>query len=598
MNGSTYRGNDEEGNAQAELKAVLKQSLDLLGALEFVRPDGYAELQAIQDRLSSGQFRLAVLGQFKRGKSTLLNALLGADLLPTDVLPVTAIPTFISHAAKPCARVHYHTDTPPEKFYPAAELNLAAVLAEFVTEKGNPNNQRQVHRVEIGHPAPLLQQGVVLIDTPGIGSTHTHNTEVAYQLLPQCDAALFLVSPDPPITAVELEYLREICQRLPRTFFLLNKVDFLTDKELKDSVRFLADQLSPLLVAPPQILPISARTALQARLAADKLGWKKSGMEQVEHNLIDFFAREKQSIFLASLQRRCRDQLEHIRMQLQLSLNSLLLPEAELQKRLASFRQALPDVERERIAADDLLKGDLKRLEAALQQEIEKLRAAAREKILSQLEVQIQTQPDIEDLERQARVTLSAEIPRFFAPEMRRLTDHIQEQATALLKIHQERSNRLIGQVRQIAAELFDIPYHAPVAATSYATFTAPGWNSDLFISAMDPLGQRLSRKFLSQRFRRRRTVKRLREESRKLINQNVEQINWTLRRSLDESFRQFSADLTEQLEKTITATRSAMEIALGKSTSHASETAARQRQLQQTLEQLQQLQSRLPLNG
>jgi len=597
MDLSTHQANDGEGNAQAELKAVLQQSLDLLDALELGRPDGYAELQAIQDRLFSGQFRLAVLGQFKRGKSTLLNALLGDDLLPTDVLPVTAIPTFITHAAQSYARVHYHSESPPEDFYPGAELTLAAVLADYVTEKGNPNNQRQVQRVEIGHPATLLQQGVVLIDTPGIGSTHTHNTDVAYQLLPQCDAALFLVSPDPPITALELEYLREICQRLPRTFFLLNKVDFLTDKELKDSVRFLADQLSPLLDAPPQILPISARTALQARLMADKLGWKQSGMEQVEHNLIDFFAQEKQQIFLASLRRRSRDQLEHIIMQLQLSLNSLRLPEAELQKRLASFRQALPDIERERVAADDLLKGDLKRLEEALQQEIEHLRAAAREKILSKLEALIQTQPDIEALERQARTVLSTEIPRFFAPEMRRLSDSIQQQATALLKFHQERSNRLIGQVRQTAAELFAIPYHAPVAATTYASFTAPGWNIDLFISDMDPLGQRLSRKLLSQRFRRRRTVKRLREESRKLLNQNGEQINWTLRRSLEESFRQFSADLAEQLEKTITATRSAMEIALGKSASHASETAEQQRQLQQTLEHLQQLQRAPSLN-
>jgi ribosome biogenesis GTPase A len=597
MDRSAHRGNDEERSAQEELKAVLQQSLDLLDALEFGRPDGYAELQAIQDRLSSGQFRLAVLGQFKRGKSTLLNALLGDDLLPTDVLPVTAIPTFITHAGQPYARVHYHADSPPEEFYPDGELTLAAVLADYVTEKGNPNNQRQVQRVEIGHPASLLQQGVVLIDTPGIGSTHTHNTDVAYQLLPQCDAALFLVSPDPPITAVELEYLREICQRLPRTFFLLNKVDFLSDKELKDSVRFLAEQLSPLLEAPPQILSISARTALQARLKADKLGWKQSGMEQVEHNLIDFFAREKQSIFLASLRQRCQDQLEHIIMQLQLSLNSLLLPEAELQKRLAGFRQALPDIERERIAADDLLKGDLQRLEKDLQQEIEKLRGLAREKILSKIEVLVQTQADIEALERQARAALNTEIPNFFSPEMRRLTDSIQQQATALLKIHQERSNCLIGQVRKIAAVLFDIPYHAPVAATSYATFSAPGWSIDLFISDMDPLGQRLSRKLLSQRFRRRRTVKRVREESRKLLNQNVEQINWTLRRSLEESFRQYSADLAEQLEKTITATRSAMEIALGKSASHASETAAHQRQLQQTLEQLQQLQRTLPLN-
>jgi exonuclease VII small subunit len=110
----------------------------------------------------------------------------------------------------------------------------------------------------------------------------------------------------------------------------------------------------------------------------------------------------------------------------------------------------------------------------------------------------------------------------------------------------------------------------------------------------MDPLGQKLSRKFFTKKYRRRRTVKRLREESRKLLNRNVEQISWALRQSLDESFRQFGVKLREQLEKTITATRAAMDIALEQREVHSRETAEREIQFKQALATLEGIRSEL----
>ena len=519
-----------------------------------------------------------------------MNALLGDKLLPTDILPVTAIPTFISAAENVDVQVCFETEADPVQFSPSSDQSLADFLAEYVTETGNPNNQRKVKWVEIGHPAEILKQGVVLIDTPGIGSTNKHNTEVAYQILPQCDAALFLVSPDPPITEIELNYLKEIQQQLPRTFFLLNKVDFLDEKEKVASLKFLADQLTSLCDGAPLVLPISARKGLEARLSGDAAGWKNSGMQQVEKNLIDFFAREKQHILQDSLQRRTCDHLNSINMQLQLSLSALMLPEADLKQRIEQFRQSLPAVEREKQAAEDILSGDLKRVIERLNLEVEAVRSRAKEKIIGQLENHIQSVTDTEELERLVRETLVQTIPVFFAPAMREVTDIIRTEATELLTLHQQRSNGLIEQVRKIAAELFDIPYHAPSAGRSYTMFEVSDWSNDLFISDMDPLGQRISRKFFTHKFRRKKTVNRLRDEGHKLLSQNVEQINWALRRGLDESFRQFGTELSDQLEKTITATRKAMEVALQKSESHSYETASQEIKLKQTLGNLQKI--------
>ena len=580
----------EQTQENNDLADVLSRAISALDSIADEFSVAGNELRLLQDRFDSGRFHLAVLGQFKRGKSTLLNTLLGDELLPTDILPVTAIPTFIDFAEKITVRVHFASEAQPVSFCPSAGRSLSDFLTEYVTETGNPDNKLQVKRVEIGHPAEILKQGVVLIDTPGIGSTHKHNTEVAYQVLPQCDAAIFLVSPDPPITEVELAYLQEIRQRLPRTFFLLNKVDFLDENEKTASLTFLAEQLTPLCDGVPQVLPVSARKGLSARLSGDAEGWATSGMQLVEQNLIEFFANEKQKTLRESLQRRVVDQLNNVVLQLQLSLSALLLPEAELRQRIDQFKQSLPAIERELLAAEDVLAGDLKRIVGELSSEVEDVRARAKGKIIPQLDNLVETISDTEDLEREVQGKLACEIPTFFAPVMREVTADITIKATELLSLHQDRCNELIEQVRKIAAELFSIPYCAPTAEKTYCQFEVSSWSNDIFISAMDPLGQRVSRKLFTQKFRRKKTVKRLQENSLKLLNKNVEQLNWSLRRSLDENFRQFGADLSAQLRQTIVATKQAMEIALTQQESQANKTSNRETKLKLALDSLNEI--------
>jgi len=583
-----------ETDKVAGLSGLLEQAIICLEDLGEDYSTACQDLQLIGERLSAGRFHLAILGQFKRGKSTLLNALLGDELLPTDILPVTAIPTFIRFGSEVGGAVYYYDRSEPEEINASTERSLLSFLNEYVTEAGNPHNRLKVSRVEISYPAPLLEQGVVLIDTPGVGSTLKHNTEVAHQILPQCDAALFLVSPDPPITEMELDYLQQIKQQLPRTFYLLNKVDFLDEQEKKASLRFLSDQLSRFYASAPQVLPISARKGLQARQSGDETGWRKSGMRLVEKNLIDFFAREKKQILQQALQQRAAGLLDGACMQLQLSLKALKLPEEELKQRLEQFRQSLPAVERERQAADDVLAGDLKRALTKLSVEVEQVREDAKRQIISRVEELLEVVEDPEQLERQVRDTVAAEFGQFFAPALNRVSDVVRREATELLSLNQQRSDKLIEQVRQTSAELFEIPYKAPTAVAAYVAFEAPAWSSDLFTSDMDPLGQKLSRKLFSKNYRRRRTVRRLREESRKLLNQNVAQIDWALRKSLDESFRQFAAALHEQLDKTIAATRKAMEIALERSELHSHETAGPEVTYQQAFQSLAGVRSKL----
>ena len=95
----------------------------------------------------------------------------------------------------------------------------------------NPRNCLQVEKVEIEFPSDFLKRGVLAIDTPGVGSTFLHNTETAGAVLGECDAALFVLSADPPITEVEVKYLRDVQKLIPKLFFILNKVDLLDESE-------------------------------------------------------------------------------------------------------------------------------------------------------------------------------------------------------------------------------------------------------------------------------------------------------------------------------------------------------------------------------
>jgi ribosome biogenesis GTPase A len=122
----------------------------------------HEKLLSLERKLDSNQLHLAVLGQMKRGKSSFINALLGAEVLPTGVLPVTATITEIKYGPTPCATILRTTGQ--------RENVGISTLADYITEAGNPGNKRQVVSVEITYPSPFLESGMVLIDTPGIGS--------------------------------------------------------------------------------------------------------------------------------------------------------------------------------------------------------------------------------------------------------------------------------------------------------------------------------------------------------------------------------------------------------------------------------------------
>lgn len=234
-----------------QLKSLLAELRRLLD------PAGQVRVDELGRRLDDGVLRVLVVGEAKRGKSTLLNALCETRLLPTGVLPLTAVATTLRYGERPELTVRFRDGH--------CQMVAAEALAELVTETGNPGNRRGIAEVELHLPSPLLARGLELVDTPGVGSVYGHNTEAALVALDRMDAAIFVVSSDPPISAHEQEFLRRVHAASVRLYCVLNKADRLDPQELADARRFTRAVVEAELATSVEVYPMSARAAAAGR---------------------------------------------------------------------------------------------------------------------------------------------------------------------------------------------------------------------------------------------------------------------------------------------------------------------------------------------
>ena len=212
------------------------------------------QLAALRDRLDAARLRVLVVGEAKRGKSTLVNALLGRDVLPSGVTPLTAVTTTVRYGDDERAEVRF-LDGHDEK-------HALAVLGDLVTERGNPGNRRRIAVVTVYVAAPLLAGGVELVDTPGTGSVFEWDTQAAHEALRSMDAAVFVLTADPPVSATERDLLEQVAQLSVATFAVLNKADHLDEPGLAEALEFTRRVLGE---AGHQglVYPMSARAALR-----------------------------------------------------------------------------------------------------------------------------------------------------------------------------------------------------------------------------------------------------------------------------------------------------------------------------------------------
>ena len=228
----------------------------LLGDLErIIKSHGLVEfrpiLSMILDRLENQTFEIALFGRVSSGKSSLLNYIAGEDVLPVGVNPITAVATRLAFGKEPKLSVWF-AHQPPER----AEVGR---LAEFVTEQLNPANSKHVTRITVELPSGHLRDGVVLVDTPGLGSLATAGALETLAYLPRCDLGVVLVDAGATLTQDDLGTVRALYEAGVPASVLLSKADVLSPEDQARASEYIADHVSSELEINLSVHPVSVR---------------------------------------------------------------------------------------------------------------------------------------------------------------------------------------------------------------------------------------------------------------------------------------------------------------------------------------------------
>jgi len=515
-------------------------------------------LSALRSRFDEGLLRVAALGQFKRGKSTLLNALLGARVLPTGVTPVTALSTFIG--AGDSTRLTIAFRGGKKATVTAIASEVPGVLERYVSETQNPHNRLGVASVAVEVRSDFLDEGIVLVDTPGVGSTFLHNTRAAEAVLSECDAALFVLSADPPITETEVNYLDKVRKLIPSVFFVLNKVDLLDAAEKNTAGRFLAGVLAERRPtdSPDRIFALSAKQALQAKLTNDAGALEASGLPRLEQLLAGELAREKRAILLATGRLRLISLVGELLFQSELERKALLTPEEELKRKAATFEASVANFEAERQRLSDLLSIDCKRLLKELDAETDRVWDEAR----GEVRRVVAETADWSVESKSARERIAVALSRYFEQALRDCVGLFRAKLDERVSVHRDRAGALVNLVRQTTADLMQIPVNLPRSEEAFQPKREPYWVApEPAVSLLD-LSAGAAARFLPRGLRERRARDHLVAEAEKAALRNVASLDWALRQNIEDSFRRFESSLSEQLDLALRATRQALQLA------------------------------------
>jgi len=235
----------EETGYDVVLLRLIEQLVTRHGLVEF-RP----RIDSLAFRLEDNNLEVALFGRVSSGKSSLLNALLNTNVLPVGINPITSVPTKLRYGATLRADVAYGGGR--------EETVTIEELAKLVTEQGNPGNLRNVVRALVEVPSPRLKQGIVLVDTPGLGSLARRGTAETLAYLPSCDLALLLVDAGTALNEEDIGTLRLLYEGGIPAIVLLSKADLLAEGDLHRVTGYIQEQLQAELGLTINVHPVSS----------------------------------------------------------------------------------------------------------------------------------------------------------------------------------------------------------------------------------------------------------------------------------------------------------------------------------------------------
>jgi len=533
----------------------IKENLSLLSSLEVLKnkENLFRKFNLINKKAESRELQLVVLGQFKRGKTTLINALIGSHLLPTSVIPLTSIVTILKYGDKPKAYVIFLDGN-------KKEINISK-LEGYIAEEKNPKNERKVDKVIIEYPSLYLKNGIQIIDTPGVGSVYEHNTDIAYRFVPQADAGIFVITADPPISASELSFLTSIKDYLGKILFVQNKIDQVGVDEHKKSLEFTQRIIEEnIKVKNLTFYPLSSKLALDGKVNKDNNKLQESHFLEFEKALTYFLKKEKSQVLVKSISTKLLYLINEINLIIQLEKKAVQTPYAILKEKIASFEKELVNIRQQKEDADFILQGQMEKLvKETLIEDIEILKEKETPILLKELEIFYKKNVKFngKELANKFNLFLEQSIKQIFRTWRKVEETKLQQSLQSILDRFSKETNSSIQEVIDLSANLFDLHIEKFEAVTELAKEQEFRFSFDEFkvdIEIFIPVVSRLP-KFLSHGL----LYKNARERAEQELDQHCGRVRYDFHQRIIKSINEYRNILDEALEETINEINTAM---------------------------------------
>ena len=333
--------------------------------------DSAKRLGSITARLGEEVFKLVIVGEFSRGKSTFVNALLRRKILPAFKNPTTAVISKIVYGEKPDYKVYYKGQTAPQRLTEESFKKMIAAKEPDESDKDSLKEYAKIQEffssidhAEISYPLEFCKDHVEVVDTPGTNDLNVGRMEITYGYLNHADAVILMLSATQPLSKSESEFLREriLGNQIHDIFFVISHKDDLSDAEGKQVEDFIRNNLKKIL--PPDV-SLNNRIFLVSGLGAlayslnergDKLTrqqqlllpetFEETGLPNFEFALGKFLSEEKGR---ARLRKYGRETLSTINiMQHDLSINIGIVSHSadEIRDKVAKFEETFKESKR------------------------------------------------------------------------------------------------------------------------------------------------------------------------------------------------------------------------------------------------------------
>ena len=534
---------------------IIENSISLLSSLNVLRDNEnlLRKFHLISNKVKNKDFQLVVLGQFKRGKTSLINALIGVNLLPTAVIPLTSVVTILKYGDKPFARVVFLDGETKEL--------MVLKLEDYISEDKNPKNIKQVDKMIIKYPSSYLKDGVQIIDTPGVGSVYGHNTDVAYEFVPQADAGIFVVTTDPPISASELSFLSSIKNYLGKILFVQNKNNQVGVDERKQSLEFTKRIIEEKIgVKNLRFYSLSSKLALESKINNGISKHNENQFLQFEKALTDFLNKERSQVLVKSVSSKLLSLIGEINLILQLEIKTSQTPLLILKEKIVAFEKELVTIKQQKEDADFILQGQTEKLvKEILIGDIEVLKEKELPKLLIELEEFYKNNKSLsgKELANKFDAFLEESIKRIFSRWRKEEEIKLQQSLKFILDRFSNETNKTIQKVIDLSANLFNINIEKFETETELAEEQEFKFSFDeiqVDIEIFTPVISHLP-KFLSHNL----LYKNIKEKTFEEFDKHCGRVRFDFHQRVVKSIGEYQNILNQTLEETISEVEIAM---------------------------------------